>query len=782
MNCLLIVESPSKCSKIESYIKCKCISSKGHIRELKKLPVINEEPLFELVQEKKTHIESMKKVIKKYLPENIYLATDDDREGEAIAWHICEVFGLSVEKTKRIIFHEVTKTALEKAIENPTLINMNLVCAQKTRQILDMMVGFKISPVLWKYLYRSKNNCLSAGRCQTPALRLVYDNEQEKKEISQTYKIVGYFYPKKIEFILSKELENKEEVLKFLEESKNFLHKFSVGVKKEILEASPKPYHTSGLLQSASSVLKMSPKEVMSGCQQLYQEGHITYMRTESRLYCSDFLNEVRQFIADNWNETYIGNLEKLENKESGNPHEAIRVTHLELRTVEGVSARIGKLYEFIWKNTVASCMSGFRGEQTPLFMTAPTEKYIHKVDVALFMGWKVIYSNEKTTENQTNGSALILYCQSCPKEQLSDMVTAKVAIHGRHTHYTEASLISKLEDIGIGRPSTYASLVETIKERGYVKKMDIEGDKLEVVEYVLKNGNIIETNVEKCVGQEKGKLVIQPIGIMVAEFLTTHFRSLFEYEYTKKMEEELDEIANGVEKDTCKNCDKEIDRLLVPTKKIRFVLKDTNEYYVVFGKYGPVIQKEGSHTFLSVKKDIDFEKLQSGYYSLEDIMDKKEEKTIGEYKGVSVIVKKGPYGSYFIYNGENIGYKSVGLEERDSEDLVLEKFIKYMEINVGSQIVQKDDINQGVEKDIEKGEDNDDDDEETKTKKIIRELNGELSIRNGKYGAYIYYNRVGMKKPKFFALKGFSESYRFCQKEKLIEWIQQRYNVGIEK
>ena len=297
---LLIVESPSKCAKIESFISCVCISSKGHLRELKEYPKGNPKgdsvgwiPKYEIIPEKKTHIESMRKVIKKYSEDRIYLATDDDREGEAIAWHICQIFGLNENKVKRIVFHEVTKVALERAIASPGLINMSLVRAQQARQVLDLMVGFRISPILWKYLYRSKDHSLSAGRCQTPALRLVYDNEKEVREVSQTYKIMGFFFPKKVEFVLGKEIENTKEVIDFLEASKGFSYEFSVGVKKEQCEKAPKPYNTSALLQAASSSLRMSPKEVMSGCQQLYQEGHITYMRTESRLYCGEFLREL---------------------------------------------------------------------------------------------------------------------------------------------------------------------------------------------------------------------------------------------------------------------------------------------------------------------------------------------------------------------------------------------------------------------------------------------------------------------------------------------------------
>ena len=762
---LIIVESPSKCAKIESFLPCTCISSKGHIRELKKLPKKGESPIFEIIEEKKTHIESMRKVIKKHSVDTIYIASDDDREGEAIAWHICQVFGLCVENTKRIIFHEVTKSALEKAVNTPGRINMDLVRAQQSRQVLDMMVGFRISPVLWKYLYRNKTNALSAGRCQTPALRLVYDNAEEKKDISVSYRITGLFFPKNIEFVLSRELETRNEVVGFLEGSKGFRHICTMGVKKVCIEGAPRPFHTSGLLQAASSSLKMSPKEVMSGCQQLYQAGHITYMRTESRLYCAEFIREVRTFIAGRWGEGYIGGLDRLVNNESGNPHEAIRVTHLEVRSVDGLSARVVKLYEFIWKNTVASCMSEYKGEQTPIYLTSPLAEcpYIHKVEVPIFLGWKFIHGNEKMIEEQSVGTALCMYIKSCltslNKGVTYESVAAKVAIHGRHSHYTEASLISRLEDVGIGRPSTYASLVETIIDRGYVKKVDIEGTVLSVVEYGLEGGSICESVVEKRVGQENGKLVIQPVGVMVCEFLTRHFGALFAYEYTKGMELELDGIALGGHKDICSLCDSQIDELIKPTERLKCAIKGSDDV-VVFGRYGPMVQR-CSRELVSVKKDIDMGKLQRGEYSLDELIVKNEENVIGEYCGKPVIVKTGPYGRYIQYDGENIGYKALDITD-DIED-VFSVFMKYKE---GNKVSGQGEGGEGEEI------------EEDKTKKMIRELSQELSIRNGKFGAYIYYYKPGMKKPKFFKLKGFSESYRFCHKEVLMKWIKETYGV----
>ena len=752
---LLIVESPSKCSKIESFIRCKCISSKGHIRELKTLPTTDyDNPTYDIIPEKKSHIESMHKVIKMYSPGDIYLATDDDREGEAIAWHICQVFGLPVETTKRIIFHEVTKLALQKAVTTPTTINMNIVKAQKARQVLDVMVGYKISPLLWKYLYRNKDHSLSAGRCQTPALRLVYDNDQECRQaiLKQTYKIVGTFFPKKIEFVLSRELGTKEQVCDFLEASKTFKHEFSLGQKKQVIQPPPRPFSTSGLLQSASSNLGMGPKETMSLCQQLYQDGWITYMRTDARTYSVEFLEEAKKWILDNQNRPeYVGDIDGLANKDAGNPHEAIRVTHLE-QTGDGLAGRAKKLYNFIWKNTIASCMADAKMEHTPAYMSCPQIEgklqYVHAIEVAQFLGWKVIYPSSSKESIQD----VAFYMSSCPKEQYLIRGSATICVHGAQSHYTEAGLIKKLEEVGIGRPSTYASLVEVLLERGYVKKEDIDGGVIQCAEYVLECGKITETVLDKKVGGEKGKLVIQPTGMLVAEFLTENFGPLFEYGYTEKMEKDLDKIAGGESAiNICECCEEQIEGLIGPIEKKRFVLSDTAEYCVVFGRWGPVIQHTKKREYKSIRVKLDMDRLARGEYTLAELEEKKEE-TIGEYDGHPVVVSKGPFGEYIQYRGENIGVSALAIAS--TEDSLYDKFAEYMK-QKSQPVIDKT------------------------NSKIIRELAEGLTIRNGKYGGYIHHETADMKKPKFYTLKGFKESYRLCQKEVLLEWIRKTYQIG---
>jgi DNA topoisomerase-1 len=764
---LIIVESPSKCKKIEEYLgsQYKCISSKGHIREIKNglKSVKSEQIEFDYIPEKKEHIEWMEQVIDKFPKSNIILATDDDREGEAIAWHICKTFHLDVNTTKRIIFREVTQTALLQSINNMKTINMNIVNAQMCRQVLDLLVGFKISPILWKYLYRNKDNSLSAGRCQTPALRLVYENELEAKQstTSTTYKINGSFFPKKIVFDLSKEFDSESQVLDFLEQSKSFNHCLSIGQKKESIKSPPKPFNTSGLLQKASNQLGIGPKETMSICQQLYQDGLITYMRTESQKYSDVFLNKAQEYILKRFEKTeYIGNLEDIINKDSKNPHEAIRVTNIEISTIETENARTSTLYKLIWRNTVESCMSEAKYSNTPILITAPKDLlYKHTIEVPIFLGFtKLIEESRTNTINDQNiGAALLLYIQSSPKENIKyNKITSTLSIHGKHSHYTEASLIKRLEDLGIGRPSTFAMIIDTIIERGYVKKTDIEGITIKANEFTLEKNIIKIEEKERTFGNEKGKLVIQPIGLVVTDFLYSHFTPLFSYDYTTKMESILDEISNGDEKSepwfkTCEICNIEISQLIKPIEKLSkqsFTILGS-DYKLVFEKYGPVlrISKNDTFEYKKIRSDIklDLDKLQKGEYHEEELIEVKKEQIIGEVYGIPITLKSGPYGEYIEHGDKKESIKSLG-EYKTTEEIA-----DAFKSKISSPINDS---------------------------KIIRNLTNELSIRNGKFGAYIYYKTDKMTKPKFLNIQKFKESYRHCSEEVLIKWIKETYNI----
>ena len=777
---LIIVESPSKCVKIEGFLGSQyhCIASKGHIRTIAGLKSIDTKNKFDteydIIEEKKSHIESMRKTISQFPKENIILAMDDDREGEGIAWHITQVFGLDINTTKRILFREITKPALISAITNPEKLNMPLVYAQQARQILDMIVGYKISPVLWKYLYSNKENALSAGRCQTPALRLVYDMEMEesKKEMKLIYKTLGTFFSKNIVFELSKEFETEKEMIDFLEKSRDFEYYLSIAEKKSKEKSPPKPFNTSNLLQTASNVLAMSPKETTSLAQQLYQEGHITYIRTDSMKYATTFITEAKNFINKSYAQEYLGEISLIENKEEANPHEAIRITHIEVETINTENKRMQYLYKLIWRNTVESCMAAYKYTSQKAMIKAPMKlEYSTEIEIPVFLGWRKVLEKESETKEQNKGSALLFYLETIQKTGKPfkhTVIQSLVSIRGTEKHYTEASLIKRLEDLGIGRPSTFSFIVDTIQERGYVKKMDIEGEKRNIHQYYLRGFEIEVEKIEKTFGQSKNKLVIQPIGILTIEFLTKYFSSLFSYEYTKDLEVELDEIASGKKSpwyETCRKCKDEIGSL-VKTMKVEKPEYTIDENHVlVYEKYGPVIKvlkKEGEEKkgekkkekaeYLSIKKglEIDLEKLKRGEYNLEDLLEKGN-KYLGKYENEEMFLKNGKYG-YYVQWGEN--KQSISSIEKPVENIELKDIIELLE-----------------------GKRNDETAESNTN--ILRELTKNLSIRKGKFGAYIFYKKPDMKKPEFFNIKKFKGSFTFAEKEALIGWINETYNIN---
>jgi len=787
-NWLVIVESPSKCAKIESFLgsNYKCISSKGHIRHIPGLKSINSknnfEPTFETITEKTAHITFMRSVINQFSKTHILLATDDDREGEAIAWHICEVFGLPIETTPRIIFHEITRTAVLSAVEKPTLINMELVRAQHARQVLDIIVGFKISPILWKYIHNNKDNGYSAGRCQTPALRLVYDNEMERlrgKGVQKKYKTHAKFFQKDLIYELNHDYETEQQVENFLQKSISFNYQLTLGSPHTTTKAPPKPFNTSRLLQTASNVLHISPKETMNLAQVLYQNGHITYMRTENNKYAKPFLDSVKKHIEKTWDSEYLGDLSKLENQDKSNPHEAIRVTHIENSSIN-TEGKEATLYRLIWKNTIESCMTEAQYSVIESRITAPEEHhYVYKIETPIFLGWQKV-SMKSVPSNIENK----LYIESLLKTKvLYNSIESQVSFTNHHSHYTEASLINKLEELGIGRPSTFSMLVETIRERGYVNKQDIVGEKVACVDYTLKEEKITKKTLEKSTGNEKAKLVLQPMGKIVIEFLIQYFQELFSYDYTKTMEEKLDLVSNGVDgvewSQICKECALLIKQLLVPITKItKDSYKVDDKHDLVFMKYGPVIRSlkrsqsdpgarggdaplggdavdseggvvKGSeqYEFQSLKKNIqlDVERLKRGEYSLSELVEKTDD--LGEWEGEKLLLKTGRFGDYVEW-GEN--KKSIKVLNKPLEKVTREDILKVLNDEV-----------------------------ELKTSnKILRVVNRDCSVRTGRFGAYIYYKPANYDKPKFLGIKKMPFGYMKCSEEELMEWLSKTYDL----
>ncbi len=774
-NKLIIVESPSKCKKIESFLgtQYKCIATMGHFRNLKNLKSIQTKtdfsPIFSLDETKTKHIEKIKETIREYHYSNILLATDDDREGEAIAWHICDVFHLPVEKTPRIIFHEITKPALLKAVSSPTLVQMNLVFSQHSRQILDMIVGYKVSPFLWRH---NNEKSLSAGRCQTPALRLVYENYKklQEKETKTQFKTVGKFFQKNYPFVLNNTYTNEPELMSFLSESLLFNdYHLSILPKTKSISKSPRPFHTSSLLQSASNILHYSPKKTMKLCQELYQNGHITYMRTENTKYSEEFIADIRKFLKKKYNnEKYIGQLESITEVVSGkNPHEAIRVTHLEVETVDGEA---DTMYKLIRKNTIESCMSDYMEDVSSIEITAPFQnKYVYDVKIPLCLGWKRYNTEEKDwTDIQNRETSTLFYFQSLKEVPCPNEIESTSSITGKGNHFTEASLIQTLENLGIGRPSTFSSIVQTIQDRNYVKKQDIEGEKTTCNDYVVEGGKIEKRIREKVFGQEKGKLVITPMGVSTIEFLLTYFNELFSYDYTKQMEASLEDVfLEDVELEkkreiVCRDCYNHVQTLCKPLSQIEKKVYSIGSSYILFFHGGqPSLKRvleDGTIEYKPVKNgvNLDLNKLERGEYSLEELIEIPN--ILGEYEGNMMVLKKGKYGIYVEWGESRESIKGINIP---FDSISLQDVVNYLK---------------------SKKEDNGDKPRSRpvlrENKNILKVLNAELSIRkNAKTGlAYVYYKREGMKNPEFYSLGKYKSSFTEHDKKELIKWITDTY------
>ena len=791
---LVIVESPAKCKKIESYLGpgYKVIASFGHLRTISNLKDIDVNDHFKtkysIIQEelKLKQIEKIRGEITK--ADDVIIATDDDREGEAIGWHICDLFNLSITNTKRIIFHEITESAIQSAISHPKQINMNLVNAQQGRQILDMLVGFTISPILWNCVSKTHDTSLSAGRCQTPALRLVYDNYLDIKKSTGKliYNTSGYFTSLNLLFDLNKQFVEKEQVIHFLESCKTWDFIYSVTAPKKNIKKPPEPLTTSTLQQLASNELHISPKETMKYAQQLYEGGYITYMRTDSKKYSQEFIEVTRQFIKETYGEQYIsqvinnlivGTVEKVAEKKNkktvaekkGIPppqeaHEAIRPVSLS-SILENLPAKAIKLYELIWSKTLQSCMPSAQYNSISAIIAAPLKtEFSYKTEQPIFLGWKIVETNANANVSanaNTNANEKNYQFIQSLKQNVSinpKKIQSKFNLVEIKSHYTEARLVQLLEENGIGRPSTFASLVDKIQERKYVEKQNITGKEIESIDYFLQDKDISELVSTREFGNEKNKLVIQPLGIIVIEFLLEKFDMFFNYEYTKEMENTLDKISNGqfLWYELCKCCYNELTNVTSQLQElIKFSLKIDDNHTLIIGKHGPVVKctdkKDNKKvTFLPVKKGIDLKNTQ---LTLEDIIDNTvvNKDAIGKYKGQDLFIKNGKYGMYAKWGKETKSLKetfgSLKIEEIQYIDL-----IRYLD----SDTVL----------------------DPTKPVGFVRELNSYLSIRTGKYGDYIFYKKPRTKTPQFLKLNGFDSDYKKCDKMLILNWIKQKYDI----
>jgi DNA topoisomerase-1 len=770
---LVIVESPSKCRKIEKYLGpgYKVIATYGHIVKLNSLENIeifnNFHCNYDLISEKTDKIELMRQYIND-VPE-VILACDNDREGEAICASICRLFQLSVETTKRIIFTEITEVAIQHAIRNPTIINMNLVNAQQAREVLDMLVGFTISPILWKNISRKHKTSLSAGRCQTPALRLVYDNYLEIKKSSSElkYKIFGTFTNLNLKFELNKEFKEKEEVKYFMELCK--LHEFRyIGMTNVMTRrSSPEPFSTSRMQQVASNILNLSPKDTMKYAQELYENGYITYMRTDCKKYSEEFVQDVSRYIITNYSQEYLReNLnEYIKPINSDDPHEAIRPVNIlqSKLEIENLSAKAIKLYELIWENAIQNCMSYSTYDVITCKIAAPEEReFRYKIENNIFLGWEIISDVKRCNNN------ILFYLQNLMINSTMSYkkIESEFMMMGKKSHLTEALLVNLLEENGIGRPSTFASLIDKIQFRNYVEKKNIEGIEIKNYNYKLKKLVLEENEVSIIVGNEKNKLVMTPLGIIIIEFLVEKMDELFNYDYTKNMEFELDLIAKGnkIWQTLCQSCyDKliEITRSACDAQTFSIKIDDNNS--LIMGKYGPVIKvtnKYGKFTnFLKVRDDLDLDELRSREnICLEDVIQntiltmEDGHTSIGKYKGKDLYVKKGKYGIYAQWGDER---KSLKEEFGNPTNI---NNIKYLDL---LRYLEKDDTL-----------------DRNKPPGFVRELAENISIRNGKWGDYIYYKKPRVKNPVFIPLKNFDENHRTCDKQILLNWLKINHGV----
>ncbi len=671
---LVIVESPAKAKTIQKFLGngYEVKSSFGHIRDLqdKKLSVDVERnftPEYVIPSDKKKVVAELKKAAAS--ASTVWLASDEDREGEAISWHLFETLGLNEAHTRRIVFHEITKDAIVNAVRNPRSIDMNLVNAQQARRVLDRLVGFELSPVLWRKIQPK----LSAGRVQSVALRLVVEREKEIMafENEAFYKVEAFFHPAgfpaavKVKAALDTKFKTIDEARKFLQDCIGADFTVSDVEKKEATRFPAAPFTTSTLQQEAARKLRFPVSMTMRVAQSLYERGLITYMRTDSTNLSTLALGAAKKFITGNFGPEYSKTRQfKTHSKGAQEAHEAIRPTYIENTEIEG-TAQEQKLYNLIWKRTVASQMADAKVLNTTLRVASDkrSEKFNAQATQVLFDGFLKLYI-EGTDNQEAEEEEVMLPDLQVGTKMEEKGINAECKFTAAPPRYSEATLVKKLEELGIGRPSTYAPTIATLTTgRGYIVKGDKEGKKITVNDLELRNGNISEKSKTETVGAERGRLLPQEIGMIVTDYLEKNFTDIMGYDFTANVEKEFDQIADGnlVWNDV-------IGAFYTPFhKKVDEVLHDGNYSHVSkelgtdsegnkitakFGKFGPYIQKgEGEKAqYASLGKDQLIENI-----TLEDALKMFQlPRTVGEYNGVEVIALKGRFGPFLKYGDRN--------------------------------------------------------------------------------------------------------------------------------
>ena len=792
---LVIVESPAKAKTIEKFLGKDFVvrSSFGHIRDLPSkdmsIDIENDfQPKYVVSEDKGKVVSELKKEVQK--ADMVWLASDEDREGEAIAWHLKETLGLEPEKTKRIVFNEITKNAILNAVENPRDIDINLVNAQQARRVLDRIVGYEISPVLWKKV----KPALSAGRVQSVAVRLIVEKETEIQNFKQhtLYKVKAAFLTnegKHIFTTLDKKFETKEETLKFLNDCKEAIFSIEAIETKPSKTSPSAPFTTSTLQQEASKRLGMSVSRTMSVAQNLYEEGYITYMRTDSVNLSDLALAQAKEVIESEYGKEYL-KIRKFSNKIKGaqEAHEAIRPTDLSRKEIIAEPSA-QRLYDLIRKRTLASQMADAKLEKTNITIAISNreEKHLANGEVVLFDGFMKVYApnkEEDSTEEKESTSILPRVNQG---EVLEHLYSKAQESHSTPpARYNEAMLVKKLEDLGIGRPSTYAPTITTIQKREYVNKQDNPAQQREIVVLFLENGNINEQQEQENFGSEKGKLHPTDIGTIVNNFLVEHFTDIIDYNFTAQVEKQFDKIAQGDEswQDMMKNFYTPFHKEVEATKESK---KESGErllgidktsgknVYAKIGRFGAMIQigetsDEDKPKFASLKKTQSINTI-----TLEEALDLfRLPRVVGILNEHEIVANNGRFGAYISYKNKNytlpkgIDPMEVSIEEcveviekkdkqtelvgkvlatKDGKDITLAygrygMYIKYDENNFRiPRGVNASEITAEQALDIVSGE--------TKKQEAIKTFACGAELLEGRYGVYIKYNGKNYKIPK---------------------------------
>ena len=757
---LVIVESPAKAKTIEKFLGSdfKVMSSYGHIRDLKKKELSIDkdtlQPDYVIPKDKEELVKKLKESAKK--AHKVWLASDEDREGEAISWHLCEVLGLDEASTNRIVFHEITKPAILAAIARPRHLDMNLVNAQQARRVLDRIVGFKLSPVLW----RKVKPALSAGRVQSVAVRLIVEREREIQQFNSEpyYRINAIFAitnangsQSEVKAELDKRFDNHDDAIAFLNQCKDSEFTVDSVTKKPLKRMPAPPFTTSTLQQEAARKLGFSVSQTMMVAQRLYENGLITYMRTDSVNLSKLCLGAAKEEIVKLYGEEYSSTRNfHTHSKGAQEAHEAIRPTYMSNTSIDGTSQE-RRLYDLIWKRTAASQMAEAQIEKTTvaIAMTGNSEQhFIANGEVVKFDGFLKVY-RESTDDEQNEPKDE--FAHNLPVIKEGDKLTRReITSTERYsqgpTRYTEASLVHKLEELGIGRPSTYAPTISTIQQRDYVQKGDKKGEERPYIIDTLRGIKITPTRKVELTGNEKGKLLPTDIGIVVNDFLMDNFPVIMDYNFTAKVEQEFDQIADGKEEwtDMMRSFDKEfeptVDKVMnarsehkAGERKLGDDPKTGHPVFVKIGRYGPVVQigtadDDEKPRFAQLPADKSMETI-----TLDEALELfKLPRTVGEFEGKSVTIGAGRFGPYVLHDKK---YVSIPKDE-DPLALTLERAIELIESKRKAE-------------------------EERHLKKFGEDP--KLEVLNGRYGPYIVYDGKNYRIPRDLHPKAAELSYEQC-------------------